>query len=53
MAEKEATTVNIKNKQLVCPICANIKFRGRKTQMNTTMATLFNLDWANKNANGR
>ena len=39
-----------KGKKLECTICGNTKFWTRKTLMNTTGMSFFNLDWANRNA---
>lgn len=40
----------IKGNELKCPICGNDKFHSRRVQLNTTLATFFNLDWANRSA---
>lgn len=46
----EPKNVEILGESLICPICKNDTFYNREAQLNTSMATLFNLDWANKSA---
>lgn len=43
-------TVEVKGHQLTCPICANTYFYQRSAQLNTSAASFFGLDWANKSA---
>ncbi len=51
MAIKEVKEYIIKgNVKLVCTVCKNHTFWTRKTLMNTSVMTLFTLDWANKSA---
>ena len=38
-------------KEIVCPHCGNKQFDTGKAQLNTAVATLFELDWLNKSAN--
>ncbi len=33
-----------------CTVCGNDKFTTRKAQLNTSLATMFGLDWANRSA---
>lgn len=40
----------INGRVLTCIVCNNDKFWTRKSLMNTREMTLFNLDWANKEA---
>ncbi|NOZ46907.1 MAG: hypothetical protein GXO79_09005 [Chlorobi bacterium] len=47
---KEPQTVEVKGNPLKCPICGNAYFWTKKAQLNTAVATFFNLDWANKSA---
>lgn len=47
---KEAREVEVRGKQLVCPVCGETKFWERRTLMNTAGATFFGFDWANKEA---
>lgn len=37
-------TLTIKGHDLVCPICSNRTFWRSKAQLNTAVASLFNLD---------
>jgi len=48
---KEPLTVEVKGRELRCPICSNNLFWTRRALLNTSVATFFNLDWANRNAN--
>lgn len=48
--KEEPQTYSVKGHSLRCPVCGNVYFWTKKVQLNTTMATFFNLDWANKNA---
>ncbi|MCK4561995.1 MAG: hypothetical protein KAT78_03745 [Flavobacteriaceae bacterium] len=48
--EKKATQFFIKDKKLKCNVCENDKFTHRESQLNTRLASLFNLDFANKKA---
>ena len=48
--KKEPQTVDILEKVLKCPICANNTFWIRNAQLNTAVLTFFNLDWTNKSA---
>lgn len=49
-AKKKTVTVEIKGRNLTCPICGNEHFFVREALLNTTMATLFGLDWTDKKA---
>ena len=40
----------IKGKMLVCAHCGSREFKTKAVQLNTTMMTLFGLDWLNRNA---
>lgn len=48
--ETAPQTIEIKGNMLKCPVCSNGLFYTRKALLNTTVATFFNLDWANHNA---
>lgn len=50
MTAHESREYEVKGIPLVCPICGRNRFWIRKTLMNTTGATLFGLDWANRSA---
>lgn len=47
---KEPQTISVHNHALICPVCSNNLFYSRQAQLNTAVATFFNLDWANKSA---
>ncbi|MFN8273656.1 MAG: hypothetical protein U0X58_02120 [Flavobacteriaceae bacterium] len=49
-ASKTPQPVSVSNHELVCPICRNNLFYTRQAQLNTAVASFFNLDWANKSA---
>ena len=46
----EPQTIEVMGEELNCPICRNNLFWTRSAQLNTSVATFFNLDWANKSA---
>jgi len=48
--QKVPETIEVKGKPLICPVCSNEYFWTRKAQLNTSTATFFNLDWANRSA---
>ena len=43
-------TVMVKNLKLICPVCDNDQFIETRAQMNTAVASLFDVDFANKTA---
>lgn len=43
-------TIEVKGNALICPVCKGIYFYSREAQLNTAVASFFNLDWANKTA---
>ena len=47
---KEQQTVQVKGHDLSCPVCANKYFWTRRAQLNTSVASFFGLDWANRSA---
>jgi len=47
---KEPEVVEVRGNKLVCPICSCDKFWNRNAQLNTSVASFFGLDWANKSA---
>lgn len=49
--EDEPLAIDIKGHELSCPICGNKSFWTRQAQLNTAVASFFNLDWANRSAN--
>jgi DNA-directed RNA polymerase subunit RPC12/RpoP len=48
--DKEPQQVNVKGSRLTCTVCGHNIFKPRKAQLNTKVASLMNLDWANKSA---
>ena len=46
--KSEPQTVTVKGHELKCPICNNTYFWTRRAQLNTALATFFDLDWANR-----
>ncbi len=42
--------IEIKGRQLECPICRNDTFFIKKTLLNTRLLSFLELDWANRNA---
>jgi hypothetical protein len=47
----EPQSVVVKGYELKCPVCNNQQFCNKRILLNTTVMTLINLDWANRNAN--
>ena len=48
--KSDPKTVRITKHALKCPVCDNKMFYTRKAQLNTSVATFFNLDWASRTA---
>ena len=48
--KKQPETVEVRGRQLKCPICSNNYFYKRETLLNSTITTLLNIDWADRNA---
>ena len=48
--QKVAEKAFVKGMEIKCLICSNDKFWLREAQLNTSTATFFGLDWANKSA---
>lgn len=46
----EPQTIDVLGEPLKCPVCGNQLFWTRRVQLNTSVATFFNLDWANRSA---
>lgn len=46
----EPQPIFILGNQLHCAVCRNELFFVRRAQLNTSVATFFNLDWANRSA---
>lgn len=47
-AKPETVTVN--GEPFHCTVCGNTMFMIRRSQLNTSVATFFNMDWANQSA---
>lgn len=47
--KKESPLMEVKGRQLVCPVCANKYFYTRQAQLNTSVAS-FSGFWANRSA---
>ncbi|HLP76111.1 MAG TPA: hypothetical protein VK327_04270 [Candidatus Paceibacterota bacterium] len=45
---QDRTSVEIKGKVLKCLVCGNDEFHKREAQLNTSAASFFGFDWANK-----
>ncbi len=50
MKSNETQKVQMDGQDLQCPICKNENFWKRKAQLNTAVASFFNVDWANRSA---
>ena len=48
--KKEAEPAYVDGKSFHCLVCGGDRFRRRRSQLNTALATLFSLDWANRSA---
>ena len=48
--KSEPEKVRIAGKELLCQVCGHDRFWQRRAQLNTAVATFFNLDWANTRA---
>ena len=48
--DEEAQTVDIMGRPFPCPVCGHDRFYRGKAQLNTRLATFFNVDWANRYA---
>ena len=49
-SKKKPDTVMVKNRKLFCPVCENDQFIETRAQLNTALASLFDVDFANKEA---
>lgn len=48
--EDSSAIIEVAGRPLTCPVCSGQQFWRKKAQLNTAMATFFNLDWANHTA---
>lgn len=42
--------MEVKGRQIRCLVCGHDHFDTRNAQLNTSVASFFNMDWANKTA---
>ena len=49
-SKKKPDTVIVKDRKLVCPVCDHDQFIETRAQLNTALASLFDVDFANKEA---
>lgn len=49
-SKTEPKPYEVKGRQLTCLFCKNDLFYFRRAQLNTSTASFFNLDWANRSA---
>ncbi len=49
-SKRKPDTVIVKDRKLVCPVCENDLFIETRAQLNTAVASLFDVDFANKEA---
>jgi predicted nucleic-acid-binding Zn-ribbon protein len=48
--KSEPQTIAVKGHELQCPVCGNKYFWIKRVLLNTSLATLFDLDWLNRRA---
>ncbi len=48
--KKEPERVEVLGKEMRCEICGGREFWQRQAQLNTSVASFFNLDWTNPSA---
>lgn len=48
--KREPEQIQILGKDLACQVCGYDRFWRREAQLNTAVATFFNLDWTNPSA---
>jgi len=49
-SKKKPEPVMVRDRKLVCPVCENDQFIETRAQLNTAVASFFDLDFANKEA---
>lgn len=49
-SEEEPETATVLGKPFECIVCHHDRFREREALLNTALATLFKMDWANESA---
>ena len=50
MSTQESMSYDVAGKTLKCLVCGHDEFSKREAQLNTAIASFFNLDWANRSA---
>jgi hypothetical protein len=50
LQKEEPETIEINGTRLACQVCSHDKFWRTEGQLNTSVATFFNLDWVNPSA---
>lgn len=48
--EDSSASIEIAGRPLTCPVCSGQQFWKKQAQLNTAVASFFNLDWANHSA---
>lgn len=48
--DESPATIEIAGRQLTCPVCSGQQFWKKQAQLNTALASFFDLDWANHTA---
>lgn len=49
-SEDKPKMMEVHSRQIKCVVCSNEYFYTREAQLNTSAASFFNIDWANKSA---
>jgi predicted nucleic-acid-binding Zn-ribbon protein len=49
-SDEQPEVATIHGKSFECLVCRHNQFWEREAQLNTALATLFNMDWANQSA---
>ena len=49
-SKRKPDTVMVKDRKLICPVCDKDLFIETRAQLNTAVASLFDVDFANKEA---
>jgi len=48
--KKEPQPVEVLGNQLKCPVCGGEHFWSKRAQLNSALATFFDLDWTDRSA---
>lgn len=49
-SSSEPTCVEVQGRNLKCQVCDHDEFHKREAQLNTSLASFFGFDWANRSA---